>query len=97
MASEDEIEKLLREISAQDSPQSAPLQRNESRSPAEQSESTSGGRIPYAAAGAAVMGAAGAAAGLLLPGISIMSTGIGAAAGAFLIALISGPPRWFSR
>ncbi len=97
MASEDEIEKLLREIAAQDSPQTTPLQRKDSNLPAQQNESTSGGRITYAIAGAAVMGAGGAVSGLFLPGISMISTGIGAAVGAFLIALISGPPRWFSR
>jgi anti-sigma factor RsiW len=97
MAAEDEIEKLLREISSQDLPKSAPVQRKESTTPDQQSESTSGGRISFAIAGAAVMGAGGAASGLILPGISMISTGIGAAFGAFLIALVSGPPRWFSR
>jgi hypothetical protein len=97
MASDDEIEKLLREISAQDSQQPAPVQRKESGTPAQRDESASGGRFAYAAIGAAVMGAGGAVAGLILPGISIISTGIGAAVGAFVIALVSGPPRWFSR
>jgi hypothetical protein len=97
MASDDEIEKLLREISGQDSPQPAPVQRKESGAPAQRDQSTSGGRVAYAAVGAAVMGAGGAVAGLLLPGISIFSTGIGAAVGAFIIAMVSGPPRWFSR
>lgn len=97
MASEDEIEKLLREISAQNSPQPAPLQRAESGTPAQREDSTSGGRFVYAAVGAAVMGAGGALSGLLLPGISMISTGVGAAVGAFVIALVSGPPRWFSR
>ena len=97
MASEDEIEKLLREISAQNSPQSTPSQRSESGTPAQRDESTSGGRFAYAAVGAAVLGAGGALSGLLLPGISMISTGIGAAVGAFVIALVSGPPRWFSR
>ncbi len=97
MATDDEIEKLLREISAQDSQQPAPVQRKESGAPAQRDQSTSGGRVAYAAIGAAVMGAGGAVAGLLLPGISIFSTGIGAAVGAFVIALVSGPPRWFSR
>jgi len=97
MASEDEIEKLLREIAAQDSPQSAPVQRKDSSPPAQQRESSSGGRVAYALAGGVVMGVGGAASGLLLPGITMISTGVGAAVGAFLIALISGPPRWFSR
>ncbi len=97
MASDDEIEKLLREISAQDSPQPAPMQRGESSTPAQRDDSTSGGRVAYAAVGAAVMGAGGALSGLILPGISMISTGIGAAVGAFVIALVSGPPRWFSR
>lgn len=97
MASDDEIERLLREISAQDSQQSAPLQRKESGSPAQRDESPSGGRIGYAIVGAAVMGAGGAVSGLLFPGISMISTGIGAAVGAFVIDLVSSPPRWFTR
>lgn len=97
MASDDEIEKLLREISSKDSPEVAPVQRKNSKAPAHQSEPTSRGRISYAVAGASVMGTGGVLSGLILPGISMLSTGIGAAMGAFLIALISGPPRWFSR
>lgn len=97
MASDDEIEKLLREISAQDSTAAAPLQRKDSGSPAKKDDSTEGGRFVYAAVGAAIMGAGGAISGLILPGISMISTGIGAAIGAFVIALVSGPPRWFSR
>ena len=97
MASEDEIDKLLREIAAQDSPQSAPARRKDSDLPAPQRESSSGGRIAYAVAGGVIMGVGGVASGLLLPGLTMISTGAGAAVGAFLIALISGPPRWFSR
>lgn len=97
MAPEDEIEKLLREIAAQDSPRAVPVQHKDSSPPAQQRESRSGGRVAYALAGAAVMGVGGAVSGLFLPGITMISTGIGAAAGTFLIALISGPPRWFSR
>lgn len=97
MASDDEIEKLLREISGQDSSQSAPLQRKESGLPAQRDETSSGGRFAYATIGGAVMGAGGALSGLLFPGISMISTGIGAAVGAFVIGLVSGPPRWFSR
>lgn len=97
MASDDEIEKLLKEISAQDSPQPARVKREDSVTPAQRDDGTSGGRLAYAAVGAAVLGAGGAISGLLLPGISIISTGIGAAVGAFVIALVSGPPRWFSR
>ena len=97
MASEDEINKLLREIAAQDSPESAPARHKDSHLSAPQRESSAGGRISYAVAGAVTMGVGGVLSGLLLPGITMISTGAGAAVGAFLIALISGPPRWFSR
>ncbi len=97
MASEDEIEKLLAEIAVQNSPPAATIQRKDSSPLAKPTEATSGGRIAFAVAGAAVMGVAGTALGLFLPGISMISTGVGAAVGAFLIALIGGPPRWFSR
>ncbi len=97
MASEDEIDKLLREIAAQDSPESAPARHKDSDLPAPQRESSSGGRIAYAVVGGVIMGVGGVASGLLLPGLTMMSTGAGAAVGAFLIALIIGPPRWFSR
>ena len=97
MASEDEIEKLLREIASQDSPQFAPASRKDSDLPAQQRESSSSGRVAYAVAGGVIMGVGGVASGLLLPGLTMISTGVGAAVGAFLIALISGPPRWFSR
>ncbi len=96
MASEDEIEKLLAEIAVQNSPPAAMIQRKDSSPLAQTSEATSSGRIAFAVAGAAVMGVAGTASGLFLPGISMISTGVGAAVGAFLIALIGGPPRWFS-
>lgn len=97
MASEDEIDKLLREIAAQDSPQSAPARRKDSGFPAPQRESSAGGRISYAVVAGVIMGVGGVASGLLLPGLTMISTGAGAAVGAFLIAAISGPPRWFSR
>ncbi len=97
MASEDEIEKLLAEIAVQNSPPAATIQRKDSSPLAKPTEATSSGRLAFAVAGAAVMGAAGAASGLFFPGISMISTGVGAAVGAFLIALIGGPPRWFSR
>ena len=97
MASEDEINKLLREIAAQDSPQSAPARSKDSGFPAPQRESSAGGRISYAVAGAVIMGVGGVLSGLLLPGLTMISTGAGAAVGAFFIALISGPPRWFSQ
>ena len=97
MSTDDAIEKLLREIGSQDSQKATPSPKSASKTPAKSGETSSGGRIPFATAGAAVMGAGGAVSGLILPGISMLSTGIGAAAGAFLIALIAGPPRWFSR
>ena len=88
---EDDIEKLLREINA-DSP-AQPSRTSEISTTAKKS---AGGRLAFAAVAAATIGFVGSVMGLLMPFIGMWSTGIGAAAGAFITGIIAGPPRWFS-
>lgn len=99
MAGDDDIDRLLREVSALESgPAKAlpPAEQEKTVKPTK--DGTSSGRLAWG--GVAAVG--GAAAGFLigtllgfLPWVSSMSTAVGAALGAFLVALISGPPRWF--
>lgn len=84
----DDIEKLLAELSPQE-PGRAP-------SPARQPASFRSGRLAFAAIAAVTVGAAGWIGGLLLPFLGSVSMGLGAALGAFVTALVGGPPRWFS-
>lgn len=54
------------------------------------------GRIAFAVVSAVAIGAAGWLTGLILPFLGSVSMGFGAALGAFVTALVAGPPRWFS-
>lgn len=96
MASDDDIERLLREVEALKSgpPPAQPPARQE-KAIAQPKESK---RLVWGAVAAVGGGAAGFLIGTLLgflPWVSSMSTAVGAALGAFLVALISGPPGWF--
>lgn len=79
----DDIEKLLAEVSPSPT----------TREPARRSP---GGRVAFAVVAAVAIGITGWLAGLLLPFLGSVSMGTGAALGAFLTALVAGPPRWFS-
>lgn len=81
----DDIEKLLAEVS-NPSPQPAPPPARTKR----------GGRLAFAGVAAVVLGVTGWVAGLLLPFVGGPTLGSGAALGAFVTAVIAGPPRWFS-
>lgn len=84
----DDIEKLLAEVS--------PGEPGREPSPARQSASSRSGRLAFAAIAGVTVGAAGWIGGLLLPFLGSVSMGLGAALGAFVTALVGGPPRWFS-
>jgi hypothetical protein len=88
---EDDIEKLLREINA--TPAASSSASNEITPSTKKSP---GGRLAFGLVAAATIGFTGAFMGLLMPFIGMWSTGIGAAAGAFITGIIAGPPRWFS-
>jgi hypothetical protein len=89
---DDDIEKLLREINAV-----SPTQPTRSSEVSPTVKQSPGGRLAFAAVAAVTVGLVGSFMGLLMPFIGMWSTGIGAAAGAFITGIIAGPPRWFSR
>jgi ferric-dicitrate binding protein FerR (iron transport regulator) len=94
-----DIERLLREIDATtggSSKQPQAQSRAKASPPATTSAGGAGGRLAFAVGSGVVLGAAGWFGGLLMPFIGSFSTGVGAAFGAFVAALIAGPPRWFS-
>lgn len=95
---DDDIERLLREV---DSLSTTPVPATSSgtspaRVPAPQREASAGGRLAFAVGSGVVLGAAGWVGGLVMPFVGSFSAGVGAAFGAFVAALIAGPPRWFS-
>ncbi|MFM8896687.1 MAG: hypothetical protein ACKOE2_15330 [Actinomycetales bacterium] len=102
---DDEIERLLREVAASTGGGSASPGRTNQSQPghdpgnelARSRGSAAGGRLAFAGIAAAAMGVIGWAAGLILPLVGAESAGVGAACGAFVTALIAGPPRWFTR
>lgn len=102
-AEDDDIAKLMREIDAMNagtsaSPTPSPGAQVPATQPSKEVESSDDGARGKWALMAAVGGliAGGIIGGLLwfLPGISPWSTGVGAALGAAIVALISGPPNW---
>ena len=95
---EDDIERLLREINATNSPGRG-VEQAKSAQPAKKDDAASGGaggRVAFAIGSGAVLGGMGWFGGLLMPFVGSFSAGVGAAFGAFAAALIAGPPRWFS-
>ena len=102
---DDDIERLLREVQATNSPASSGRSPEPARSgqPAKKDDDSSGGgaggRLAFAVGSGVVVGAVGAAIGavlIVLPFIGPFTTGVGASIGAFITALVAGPPRWFS-
>ena len=96
----DDIERLLAEVnkttsggSATGSSKDVPAKK--SRDEVESTKSA-GGRLAFAVVAAAFLGVLGFVFGLFMPFFGTISTGGGAAFGAFLTALVAGPPRWFS-
>jgi hypothetical protein len=102
VVSSDDIERLLREVestSARPSePQSPTPERRQERSPAKPSatSSSASGRVAFAVVSAGVLGGLSWLFGVLMPFIGAFSAGVGGALSAFLVALVAGPPRWFS-
>lgn len=94
---EDDIEKLLKEINQSTSartPASTPAQ---NQGKFVQPKEGGSGRLAFAISVAVVLGGVGFIAGLIFPFVGGFSAGVGAALGSFLTALVTGPPRWFSR
>ena len=80
----EDIERLLAEIDSATGSASTPAKKETGSPPAPSKDanlaSSSGGRVGFAVVAAVVFGV----------------IGVGAAFGAFLTALVAGPPRWFS-
>jgi hypothetical protein len=84
----------------------APAAKASGKAAGESEESSGGGgRLAFAAVAAVVMGIVGALTGMVLGPVlgwlplldfGFWATGLGAAFGGFLTALVAGPPRWFS-
>lgn len=99
---DDEIERLLREVAATNGPGASAAEASgtapsrQAAAPVVRNGGSTGGRLAFAGVAAGSMGVAGWAVGLLLPFVGAGSAGIGAALGAFVTAIVAGPPRWFS-
>ena len=104
---DDDIERLLREVDAMNNPNfpasgSRSPEASKSKDVAKRDDSSgggAGGRLAFAVASAVVVGGLGAAFGAILfvlPFVGPITTGVGAALGGFITALVAGPPRWFS-
>ena len=103
MADDDDIEALLREIDAMNSGSTASAGKEavpaKKRKEAAESpdESKRSARVTWMLISAAGSGVIGAVLGTLLwliPGVSPLATGLGAALGGALTALIGGAPKW---
>lgn len=110
MAQPDDIDKLLREIEAMNQPQPAPGRAVDKPGTREVSATGSAGaqaatpaggrgaRVAWTGAGAVGGFVTGGVVGTVLtflPWVSTVSTAVGAALGGAVVALVSGPPRWF--
>jgi len=96
---DDDIERLLREVNAMNTPAGQPPARKADNAPAKRDSDSgggAGGRLAFAIGSGVIIGAAGWFAGLFMPFVGSFSAGVGAAFGAFAASLIAGPPRWFS-
>ena len=91
---DDEIERLLREVAGTTGGQ--PARQDQPKEVDRRSTGGTGGRLAFAGIAAAAMGVLGWGVGLILPFLGAGSAGVGAACGAFVTALVAGPPRWFS-
>ncbi len=97
MAADDDIERLLREVSATTSgtgKPASPAQR--SSSDIEKPSGSAGGRVAFAAIAGGVTGVGALLFGIFTPWTDALDMGFAAAAAAFVTGLVSGPPRWFS-
>ena len=97
---DDEIERLLREVAGTTGSQpAAGAGKQPAQAKPDRGLSTAGsfgGRVAFAGASAIALGVIGWGTGLVLPFVGAGSAGFGAAIGAFVTALVAGPPRWFS-
>lgn len=94
---DDDIERLLREVSATTSGTGTPASpAKRSGSEVEKQSGTAGGRVAFAAVAGGVTGVGAFLFGIFTPWTDALDMGVAAAAAAFVTGLVSGPPRWFS-
>ena len=101
---DDDIERLLREVSATTTGAGSPAspakgsRRDVERSGGDvaKSSGSAGGRVAFAGIAGGVTGVAAFLFGLFTPWTDALDMGVAAAAAAFVTGLVSGPPRWFS-
>lgn len=110
--SDDDIDKLLREVEAMTSgasggPAKVPAERASAQPatgraalPAGRTGSSRGGRVAWTGVGAVGGLLSGGIVGTVLaflPSVGTLSTAVGAAIGGAVVAFVSGPPGWFDR
>ena len=91
----DDIERLLAQVN-QTTGKAGSVDKSGSSAPARRTSDKPGGRLPFAIVAAVALGLLTWIVGVFLPFAGAISMGIGGAVGAFVAALIAGPPRWFS-
>ena len=91
----DDIERLLAQVNQTTGP-SGQVEKATASSPARRDSEKPGGRFAFAVVAAVVLGLLAWLVGVLLPFAGAVSMGLGGAVGAFVAALVAGPPRWFS-
>lgn len=103
MSQPDDIDRLLREIDAMNAGKGAALPapaQNKALEPAAAPSASGSGRVAWTGASAVGGLVAGGVVGTVLtflPYVSTASTAVGAALGAALAGLVSGPPAWFTK
>lgn len=99
---DDDIQRLLNEVSAATGSSAAKSGSTGNSSPASSSgggevvRGGAGGRIAFAVVAAVGMGVFTWVAGIVLPFVDAFSAGVGGVIAGFATAIVAGPPRWFS-
>jgi hypothetical protein len=91
---DEELAKLMREIDAMDGKAPVPAGSQSSQEVATRESGGKGRWVVVAAVGGGVIGFVLGSVLWFIPGVSGISTGIGAALGGALVALFGRPPRW---
>ena len=94
-AMSDDIERLLAQVN-QTTGSGGSVQPAASKTPARKDADKPGGRVAFAVVAGVVLGLLTWVLGIVLPFMQAIPMGVGGAVGAFVAALLAGPPRWFS-
>lgn len=97
---DDDIEKLLRELGTTGQPAASPggeVAKPGGKVPArEQQAASGGGRVAFAAISGVGLGITTFMFGVLTPWTDAFDMAAAGAFSAFVVAIVAGPPRWFS-